>query len=51
MEEHRLRVFEDGTLRKVLGPKMDEVPRKCRKPHSEERYDLYCTPNVIRVIE
>jgi len=34
-EEHRLRVFENRVLRKIFGPKKDEVTRKCRGLHNE----------------
>jgi len=44
-EERRLRV-----LRRIFGPKRDEVTRKWRKLHNEELNDLYCSPDIIRVI-
>jgi hypothetical protein len=50
-EERRLRVFENRVLRKILGPKTDEVTGDWRKLHNVELNDLYCSPNVIRVIE
>jgi hypothetical protein len=50
-EERRLRVFENRVLRKILGPKRDEVTREWRKLHSEELNDLYCSPNIFRVIK
>jgi len=50
-EERRLRVFENRALRKIFGPKRDEVTRKWRKLHSEELNDLYCSPNIVRVIK
>jgi hypothetical protein len=40
-EEHRLRVFEDRVLRRVFGPKRDEVTGEWRKLHNEELNDLY----------
>ena len=49
-EEHRLRVFENGVLRRVFGPKRDEVTGECRKVHNEELNELYCSPDIIRVI-
>jgi hypothetical protein len=49
-EEHRLRVFENRVLRRVFGPKRDEVTREWRKLHNEELNDLYSSPNIIRVI-
>ena len=46
-----LRVFENRVLRGIFGPKGDEVTRERRKLHNEERNDLYCSPNVVRVIK
>jgi len=34
-EKHRLRVFENRVLRRILGPKWDEVTAECRKLHNE----------------
>ena len=50
-EELRLRVFEYRVLRIIFGPKWDEVTGKWRKLHSEELNDLYCSPNIFRVIK
>jgi hypothetical protein len=44
-EESRLRVFENRVLRRVFGPKRDEVTGKWRKSHNEER--MICTPYPI----
>jgi hypothetical protein len=41
-EEHRLKVFENRVLRRIFGPKKDEVTGKWRKLHIEELNDLYC---------
>jgi len=41
-EERRLRVFENWVLRRILGPKRDEVTGEWRKLHNEELDDLYC---------
>jgi hypothetical protein len=49
--ERRLRVFENGLLRRIFGAKRDEVAGVRRKLHSEELNDLYCTPSVIVVIK
>jgi hypothetical protein len=48
-EERRLRVFENRVLRRVFGPKRDEVTREWRKLHNQELNDAYCSPNIIRV--
>ena len=50
-EEHRLRVFENRVLRKIFGPKRDEVTEDWRKLHNEELNDLYSSPNIVRVIK
>jgi hypothetical protein len=50
-EERRLRVFENRVLRRIFGPKRDEVTREWRKLHIEELNDLYFSPNIIRVIK
>jgi hypothetical protein len=50
-EERRLRALENRVLRRILGPKRDEVTGQCRKLRNEELYDLYCSPDIIRVIK
>ena len=50
-EERTLRVFENRVLSRILGPKWDEVTRKCGKLHHEELDDLYSSPNIVRVIK
>ena len=50
-EERRLRVSENRMFRRIFGPKMDEVTEEGRKLHNEELYDLYSSPNIIRVIK
>jgi hypothetical protein len=47
-EEHRPRVFENGVLRRIFGPKRDEVARECRKLHNEELHTLYFYSNIVR---
>jgi hypothetical protein len=50
-EEHRLRVFENRVLRRIFGPKRDEVTRGWRKLHNEELHNLYSSPSIIRMIK
>jgi len=50
-EEHRPMVSENGVLRKIFGPKRDEVTGEWRKLHIEELNDLYSSPNIVRVIK
>jgi hypothetical protein len=50
-EERRLRVFENRVLRRIFGPKRDEVTREWRKLHNEELNDLYYSHNIVRVIK
>jgi hypothetical protein len=50
-EEHRLRVFENKVLRRIFGPKRNEVKRGWRKLHNEELCHLYSSPSIIRIIK
>jgi hypothetical protein len=50
-EERRLRVFGNRGLRRVCGPKRDEVRGKWRKLHNEELNDLYSLPSIVRVVK
>jgi hypothetical protein len=47
-EENRLSVFENRVLRRIFGPKRDEVTGEWRKLQSEELHILYSSPNIIR---
>ena len=50
-EERKLRVFENMVLRRILGPRKDEVTGEWRRLHNEELNDLYSSPNIVRVIK
>jgi hypothetical protein len=45
-EEDRLRVFENRVLRRIFGPKRDEVTGKWRKLHKKKHNDLYSSPGI-----
>jgi len=49
-KESRLRMFEIRVLRRIFGPKSEEVTGEWRKLHNEGLNDLYCSPNIVRVI-
>jgi hypothetical protein len=46
VEEHRQRVFENNVLRRILGPKRNEVMGEWRKLHNKELCDLYSLQNI-----
>jgi hypothetical protein len=50
-EEHRLRVFANRMLRRIFGPKKDEVIAGWGKLHNEELHNLYFSPDIIRMIK
>jgi hypothetical protein len=50
-EEHRLRVFENRVLRRIFGPKRDEVTGEWRKLQNKKLHDLYSSPSIIRIIK
>ena len=50
-EERKLRVFENMVLRRIFGPRRDEVTGEWMRLHNEELNDLYCSPNIVRVIK
>jgi hypothetical protein len=47
-EEHRLRVFENRVLRRIFGPKENEVTGQWRKLHGVELHNIYSSPDIIR---
>ena len=50
-EERKLRVFENMVLRRIFGPRRDEVKGKWRRMHNEELNDFNSSPNIVRVIK
>jgi hypothetical protein len=50
-KKRRLRVFENRVLRRVIGPKRNDVTEEWRKLHKEELNDLYSLPNIVRVVK
>jgi hypothetical protein len=50
-EEHKLRVFENRVLRRIFGPKRDEMTGEWRKLHNEELRELYSSPSIIKIIK
>jgi len=50
-EERKLRVFENVVLRRIFGPRRDEVTGEWRRLHNEELNYLYSSPNIVRVIK
>jgi hypothetical protein len=49
--EYRLRLFENRVLRRIFGPKRDDLTGEWRKLHNEELHILYSSPNIIRQIK
>jgi len=50
-EERKLRVFEKIVLKRIFGPRRDEVTGEWRRLHNEELNDLYSSPNIVQVIK
>jgi hypothetical protein len=47
----RLRVFENRVLRRIFGPRRDEVTGDWRKLHNEDLHNLYSSPNIFRLMK
>jgi hypothetical protein len=50
-EEHRLGVFENRVLRRIFGPKRDELTGEWRKLHNKELHELYFSASIIKIIK
>jgi len=50
-EERKLRLFEKMVLRRIFGPRRDDVTEEWRRLHNEELNALYYSPNIVRVIK
>jgi len=50
-EERKLRVFENMVLRRIFGPRKDEISEEWRRLQNEELNDLCSSPNIVRVIK
>jgi hypothetical protein len=50
-EEHRLRAFENRVMRRIFGPKRDEVTGEWRKLHNKELHNLYSSPDIIKQVK
>jgi len=50
-EERKLRMLENMVLRGIFGPRREEVTGEWRRLHNVELNDLYCSPNIVRVVK
>ena len=50
-EERKLRVFENKVLRRIFGPRRDEVTGDWTRLHNEQLNDLYSSHNIVLVIK
>jgi len=50
-EERKLKVFENVVLKRIFGPRREEVTGEWRRLHNGEINDLYSSPNIVRVIK
>jgi hypothetical protein len=51
IKERRFRLFENRVLKRILGPKRDEVTGEWRKLHNENLNDLFSSPDIVQVIK
>jgi hypothetical protein len=51
MEEHRLKVLDNGVLRRILGLTRDKETQECKNLHNDELKELHSSPNIIWVIK
>jgi hypothetical protein len=51
LEEHKLRVFKNRLLRRIFGPRRDEVTEGWRGLHDKELRNLYSSPSIIRIVK
>jgi hypothetical protein len=49
-EEHGIRIFDNKVLRRIFGPKKNEIIGGCRKLHNAELHYMYSSPNIIRMM-
>jgi len=49
--ERELKMFENMVLRRIFGPRRDEITGECRRLHNEELNDLYSSSNIVRMIK
>jgi hypothetical protein len=49
--KRKLKVFENRVLRRIFGPKRNEITGEWRTLHNEELNDLYSSPNIFRVVK
>ena len=50
-EERKLRVFQNMVLRRIFGPRRDDITGEWRRLHNEELNDFYSSPNIVWVIK
>ena len=50
-EERKLRLYDNMVMRRIFGPRREQVKGEWRRLHNEELNDLYSSPNIVRVIK